>query len=355
MNYTRVLKALRLALLFSSFMPYCFAAEKEHPEKRKFEDMISSSLKKIKYQNSSEQSTVRPEYKVSDLHAAARQGNTPHILHYLRLGYNREAQDHNGARCLHLAAAHGHLDAVRLLLAVGADREAKNNTGLTPLHLAVYNGHSAIVQCLLKAGAYKDARMNEGKTPLHLAAHNGDLDLTIMLLREGAAINAAGTDGFSAIYGTVKKALEGEEKQRKVFDYLLEAGVDCSSKKGMQSLTYKLLFHRSRDSIGFLAEEPALYMLKKILAEGIDLPVSHPPICDALRTVRLRKDVPALAAIETELRRRREELDPAERAEAMTTMIRDACDLDEQGLARYVQQSAQSSRDARLLKAAKKE
>ena len=475
-NHTRAAKALRLALLISSFIPYCFAAEKEHAKKRTLEEGESSLCKKIKVQDDT----------VAQLHTAVEQGDLETVKFLIASGTDKEAQNNEGLTPFHTAAWNGHLDIViyllqqgafkealtknsctplyiaagrghlaivdyllkagadkdspaldkgtplclasfkghldivtRLLkegaakdtqaedgrtslhtavykdhaevvdclLKAGADHRIRTNYGLTPLHVAALQGHNASLEYLLRSGADKEAQFKNGFTPLHLAAEKGHLSavdhllkagvdknavnkmgrtalhtaaaqghLSIIkiLLSHGVSINAEDIKGFSAFHYTIRKALDGEEKQRAVLDYLLEAGADCSPEQKTKSLTRKLLFERKRDDNGFLTEEPALYIIKKLLDEGTDLPVSNPPLCDALRTAQSRGDAPAATALEAELIRRREELDPAERAKAMISMIRDACDLDERGLAQFVQQSAQSSRDARLLKTAQK-
>ena len=283
------------------------------------------------------------------LHLAAQNGHLAVAQFLVQEGADKKALNKNLSTPLHTAVFNGHLEVTQFLVQEGAEIEAKNIVEWTPLHVAVAKGHLSIAEYLVARGAHKEAKKNNGLTPLHIATCNDEFDIVRMLLRNGACIHAEGKDGFTPIYYTIQKVLDSNGKERTLFDYFLKAGADVSFKSGKKKLLYELLLMRKRDCEGFLLEDPVLDMIKKLLDEGVAITYEDRDLA------RLRKDAPALAAIETELRRRRNEPHPAERAEAMTSMIRDTCDLDERGLAQFVQLSAQSSRDTRLLKDAKKE
>ena len=250
---------------------------------------------------------------------------------------------------LHYAAANGKHDMVASLLKRNANIEAENKDLFTPLHFAVVDGNLDTVETLLTAGAHKEAENKFGSRALHLASFHGHCDLIPLLIRHHCNKNAEASTGDTSLSLIAEKASEGEAKQRKIFDLLLEAGAECSFDGGKKKVLHGLLLLRKNASRALLAEDPALDMIKKLLNEGVGL------TCEDVHFARSRGDAPATAAIEAEIKRRRDEPHPAETAEAITSMVRDACDLDEKGLARYIQQSAQSSRDVRLLKEARKE
>ena len=70
----------------------------------------------------------------SAIHAAAREGNSELLQHYLEQGINIDEPDVYGMSPIHYAVENGHVDVITLLVFHGADINAHDATGWTALH-----------------------------------------------------------------------------------------------------------------------------------------------------------------------------------------------------------------------------
>ena len=102
---------------------------------------------------------------------------------------------------LHFAAEMGNSRAIGLLAAKRADLNIRDKNGDTPLHLAIRSGSLKAARALIEAGADLSLANNEGVQPLMLAAakKNGEY-LVSLLISHGAGINAADSDGDTALH-----------------------------------------------------------------------------------------------------------------------------------------------------------
>src|SRR5437867_7669631 len=101
------------------------------------------------------------------------------------------------------AAALGHKESVEQLLQQRPELvHTWSADGSTPLHLACFYGHQEVVAMLLSQGADPSGRMHDqrGATPLHEAAATGQLKIARTLLACGAKINAADSEGWTALH-----------------------------------------------------------------------------------------------------------------------------------------------------------
>jgi len=95
----------------------------------------------------------------------------------------------------------GYTDMVRELLCVGADTNVSDLNADTPLFVAVKERHSAAATELI-AGGHADVRRRDvarARQPLHYAAELGLAEVATALLDAGSEINAADTDGRTAL------------------------------------------------------------------------------------------------------------------------------------------------------------
>ena len=218
---------------------------------------------------------------VSELHRAAKAGDSAIIKALLEAHVDVEARNVQGNTALHLAAQSGHSDIVLLLTEFGADFEAENRAGHLPiataaeypdiidilkqaqqnpsifftvghgreealrqwldegnnlevtrsydgsslLHLAVQHNHIDIARQLLnKARVYNIDLVNqvdnEKATPLHTASPLGNLEMIKLLLENSANVHRANT--FSAT-PLLLSAMEGHFEVVAVF---LKAGAE---------------------------------------------------------------------------------------------------------------------------------
>jgi ankyrin repeat protein len=115
----------------------------------------------------------------SDLHYAARDGNTKEVKRLLDLGFNVNLKDVNGHTPLHIAAQEQKPHTVEALLDAGAEIEAKDKNGHTPLAQAVFysRGDGDTIRLLRGRGADPYAKNNHGVSPIDTARQIANYDI----------------------------------------------------------------------------------------------------------------------------------------------------------------------------------
>ncbi|MDX1917018.1 MAG: ankyrin repeat domain-containing protein [Rickettsiaceae bacterium] len=156
-------------------------------------DMINLLL-----QSGAEVNAADNEGNTAFMYAVSR-NNTKMIELLLQSGAEVNASNHNGRTALIEAASHGHTEITALLLGRGAEVNDADNEGKTALMEAVSYWHSEITELLLKSGAEVNAADNEGKTALMKAVSEGHTELAKLLLESGADVNAAARNGKTAL------------------------------------------------------------------------------------------------------------------------------------------------------------
>ena len=149
---------------------------------------------------------------VSELHRAARAGDSAIIKALLEAHVNVEARDEQGNTALHLAAQAGHSDIVLLLTDFGADFEAENRAGQLPVATATdypdiidilkqaqqspsifftvgHGREEALRQWLDEGNNLEEKRPLDGASLLHLAAVNNHLGIAKQLLESASKYN----------------------------------------------------------------------------------------------------------------------------------------------------------------------
>jgi hypothetical protein len=149
-------------------------------------------------------------------------GSLP-ALAILRASHNAELKERMNIELIS-AASHGETSRVQKLLLEGADVEARDNANGTPVLWAARGGYTGIVKLLLERGANPNVVEHGSKdmTPLLWAASLDNLECVKMLLDHGADVNAATTDGYTAL---MQAAINGTQD---VVTVLLEHGADLS-------------------------------------------------------------------------------------------------------------------------------
>jgi ankyrin repeat protein len=131
-----------------------------------------------------------PEYDGwTQLHAAAKHGQTKIISFFLMQGLPPDSADNNNETPLHVASRFGWIRTVELLVEKGADVNYANHSGYTPLHIASLNHEDEVAEVLLKKKANLSAKTNDGATPLSLALMNDSRHLSLLLLEYSADTN----------------------------------------------------------------------------------------------------------------------------------------------------------------------
>lgn len=131
------------------------------------------------------------------------------------------------------AARTGNLDRMQELINLKSDTiNTINQNGFTPLILACYRSQIKMVELLISKGANLETDSPEG-TALLAAVYKGDIDITKMLLFHKANINAANSEGTTALMFSV---MSGNFEMVKL---LLSQGADKRklSKHGTTALT----------------------------------------------------------------------------------------------------------------------
>ena len=116
-------------------------------------------------------------FRMTQLHAAAFEGNTMKMASYIRAGANVDARNVNGASPLVLAAQAGHLPAATLLLDSKCNINAADELGLTALLAATIGGHAEVVAMLLARGASIGIATQESFSLVDVARGEGHQDV----------------------------------------------------------------------------------------------------------------------------------------------------------------------------------
>ena len=140
----------------------------------------------------SQSTTAGPSAKATvasvatNLHKAARAGDTGLLQKLLKQGADPNARDAEGRTALMDAVAAGKVDAVRSLLSVRADVNARSKVGGTALIEAAAAGQVESARLLIAAGADLNIYQRGWGTALKVAEHAGNSDIAAMLLQAGA-------------------------------------------------------------------------------------------------------------------------------------------------------------------------
>ena len=138
------------------------------------------------------------------LHLAAGNGHHEVVALLISKGANIQSTESAGYTALHWAAREGHHEVVKLLISKGAPLEIRTKKrSYTPLHVSCFaeNGSGECAKLLLQAGAHKEAKSGYwSRRPLHTAAHKGKLGAVNELLACGVEIDAADSNGWSALH-----------------------------------------------------------------------------------------------------------------------------------------------------------
>jgi len=124
----------------------------------------------------------------SNLHEAARKGDTQVIQKLVAKGADVNGRDMLNMTPLHWAAWWGRTEAVRVLLAHGANPNSWVKESGTPLHFAATHGREETAQLLIEAGANINATDEYGTTPLTSAIISGSVEIVELLLSNGANV-----------------------------------------------------------------------------------------------------------------------------------------------------------------------
>ncbi len=158
-----------------------------------------------------------------ELIRASEEGDEEYVKWLLERGANVNAATSDGVTTLHIAVREGFIELVRLLLEHGADAEVVDSKGNRPRDLASEEikevifehyargkdlgeeliraseeGDEEYVKWLLERGADVNAATSDGNTALHLAAQKGHTDIVKLLLEYGADPLASNVRGKRA-------------------------------------------------------------------------------------------------------------------------------------------------------------
>jgi hypothetical protein len=114
-----------------------------------------------------------PVFRMTQLHAAALEGNTMKMASDIRAGADVDARNVNGATPLVMAAQAGHLLAATLLLDSKCNINAADELGLTALLAATIGGHAEVVAMLLARGASVSIATQESFSLVDVARGEG--------------------------------------------------------------------------------------------------------------------------------------------------------------------------------------
>lgn len=132
----------------------------------------------------------------------AAAGITVNVVHFLRVGANKNARDSSGNTALMLAVRNCHYDTVEKLLEATVDTTITDRDGETALLAAIRSGDAIMVRFLLVGGVDANlANSRTGETPLRAAAslprrHFGDARQIVReLIKYGADQKETTEDG----------------------------------------------------------------------------------------------------------------------------------------------------------------
>lgn len=130
-----------------------------------------------------------------------------------------------GASALHMAAYHGHINCVNYLLQMGANLNALCNQGYSVFHYAGMSNQLVMLEFLLSKGIIIPSNM------LYvIACRFPSMDVLDFLITKGAPVNAENENGDTPIFTLVKNEILSEKQLIKIFNRLIQAGVDILHK-----------------------------------------------------------------------------------------------------------------------------
>ncbi|XP_054718353.1 serine/threonine-protein phosphatase 6 regulatory ankyrin repeat subunit C-like [Uloborus diversus] len=162
----------------------------------------------------------------TELHRAAREGDSQRVRELLSLGYDTRATDRYGRTPLHTAVYSLAMPTVEILADVDATNEVRDREGRTPLHLAASSLYLPVLWKLLSAGANTRVQDKFRDTPLHTALYAG-WEAGAELLADADALN-----GIRNASGRSPLDLAEDEGFVGVIRKLLTAGDDTHLEDG---------------------------------------------------------------------------------------------------------------------------
>lgn len=223
----------------------------------------------------------------TELHRAAKKGDTKKIKSLLELGVDVNYEGSSGCTALHIATDHGHEKAVQVLLDNGANPSTKSSEGRTPLHSAARTGHTAVVQLLMEHGVEVQTKDPSGSTPLHIAAYNGQESVVQILLKRHHDVEARGPSGFTALHVAAFSGQSAVVRQLVEMGANIEARSDTgrtalqlAAEKGHEAVVRHLLQHGANvmtmDNMGRTALQGAVSnqhgVVAQLLLENVVVP-----------------------------------------------------------------------------------
>ncbi len=139
---------------------------------------------------------------MTPLHLAARNGSPGLVKALLFKSADVRAADADGNTPLHIAAANWETNCVRLFILAKSPLEVTNRAGRTPLRMAVETGFTGNAEALLDAGARTDVNP-DGSTLLHVAAERGRTDVISILLKRRLALDVRDAEGCTPLWRAV--------------------------------------------------------------------------------------------------------------------------------------------------------
>ncbi|KAF4219679.1 hypothetical protein CNMCM5878_002738 [Aspergillus fumigatiaffinis] len=186
------------------------------------------------------------EFNMTEIHVAARVGNLA-ILEFIWKKLKPRHQydgflhraDLDGMTPLHYAAASGSLDCVRFLLREGADVNSCPVHGMTPLHYAAKSPNAReIIEVLVQAGAQVDAAASNGESALFGAVKSDDKDAVAVLLRSGASVTLRNQYNETILHTAAYSS------SLSLLQTLVDAGADMTAR----STSNSTILHRAAEA-----------------------------------------------------------------------------------------------------------
>jgi ankyrin repeat protein len=196
-----------------------------------------------------EQMGVKPaDGGVKALTLAAGRNHVAEAKHLLEMGVAPPKDPY----FLRNAAGEGYLEIVKLLLDHGVDPNATDGQGFTPLAWAAYEGREDVCQLLVERGVNLEVAADNGRTALWQVVGSTHCPETLaLMLKKGVHINwvdtqgrsllevafnfmphRAGQTGFPGRVLTLSQLREYEQREERIIDLLISAGLDPSGKEG---------------------------------------------------------------------------------------------------------------------------